>query len=118
MNISSDEREIAGGHTGLDPVTVDSLLEKLSTDDDFRAVFQANPAQALASLGADQENGKASPAPEPGDNYYCMTSTQLASKEEIAATRLLLQKHLAAAGNHNVIFCFEANKIRSALERS
>lgn len=118
MNISSNDCDNAAGHDGLDPVIVDLLLERLSTDDDFRAVFQTNPAQALASLGVGQATEGASAPPEPGDNYYCMTSTNLASKEEIAATRALLQKHLAAAGNHNVIFCFEANKIRSALDRS
>ncbi len=45
-----------------------------------------------------------------------MTTTQLASKEEIAAARTELQAHLTRAGNHAVIFCFEAERIASALD--
>ncbi len=116
MDNSYDNHDEAAGHAGLDPLIVDSLLEKLATDDAFRAIFHANPAQALAGLGA--LLGASHGIPAPGDPYYCMTTSTLASKEEIAQARALLQQHLAAAGNHNVIFCFEADRIRSALECS
>ena len=35
----------------LSEKTVDALLDKLSSDDDFRARFQANPREATRSLG-------------------------------------------------------------------
>ena len=47
-----------------------------------------------------------------------MTRERLASKEEIAAARSKLREHLMQAGNHTVVFCFEADRIDSALERS
>lgn len=39
--------------TKLSEKTVDALLDKLSTDDDFRARFQRNPCEATRSLGTD-----------------------------------------------------------------
>ena len=88
MNTSSNDCDQAPEHPGLDPVVADILLEKLSTDDAFRERFQENPGNALAS------------------------------KEEIAFAREQLAKHLSQRGNHNVIFCFEADRIASALDRS
>lgn len=51
-----------------------ALLQKLATDDDYRARYEEKPAAALAELGVSLEtivNLKAS----------CLTSTSLASKE-------------------------------------
>lgn len=39
----------------LSEKTVDALLDKLSSDDDFRARFQANPRAATRSLGTGDE---------------------------------------------------------------
>ncbi|MGH8053829.1 MAG: NHLP-related RiPP peptide [Stenotrophomonas sp.] len=118
MSTFSDDCSKTPEHAGIDPKVADILLEKLSTDDDFRATFQADPVLALASLGVAQASAMVGQTPQPGDNFYCMTTNTLASKEEIAAARAQLQQHLAAAGNHSVVFCFEADKIRSTLERS
>lgn len=118
MNTFSDDCDKTPEHAGIDPEIVDILLEKLSTDDDFRATFQADPVRALAGLGVTEAAAMVGRTPQPGDNFYCMTTNTLASKEEIAATRAKLQQHLAAAGNHNVIFCFEADMVCSTLERS
>lgn len=106
--------ENTAGHPGLDPVIVDTLLDKLSSDDAFRELFHANPAHALATLGV--EVPQAQQAPGAGDPFYCMTTTRLAGKEEIAAARSELQAHLTNSGNHTVIFCFEADKVASALD--
>ena len=39
----------------LSEKTVDALLDKLASDDDFRARFQANPRAAARSLGTNDE---------------------------------------------------------------
>jgi putative modified peptide len=39
----------------LSEKTIDAVLDKLSTDDDFRASFQANPREATRSLGIDDD---------------------------------------------------------------
>lgn len=116
MSNGSNNDDAAAGHPGLDAVMADTLLEKLSSDDGFRALFHANPIQALADLGVDAAQALAPVAPGVGDPFYCMTTTQLASKEEVAAARTELQAHLTRAGNHAVIFCFEAERIASALD--
>lgn len=53
MSNGSNNDDAAAGHPGLDAVMADTLLEKLSSDDGFRALFHANPIQALADLGVD-----------------------------------------------------------------
>ncbi|MGR4895435.1 NHLP-related RiPP peptide [Stenotrophomonas sp. LARHCG68] len=118
MNTSSNDCDQTPEHPGLDPVVADILLEKLSTDDAFRERFQENPGNALASLGVAEAQALIDHAPKPGDLFYCMTTHSLASKEEIAFAREQLAKHLSQRGNHNVIFCFEADRIASALDRS
>jgi len=39
----------------LSEKTIDAVLDKLATDDDFRASFQKNPREATRSLGVDDE---------------------------------------------------------------
>ncbi len=58
---------------------VDQILEKLSTDDAFRAQFQADPAGTLQQLGVTIAPGQISAAPV------------LASKEDIAKVRADVQ---------------------------
>ncbi|SBV37754.1 conserved hypothetical protein [uncultured Stenotrophomonas sp.] len=118
MNNCFNNEGSAAGHPGLDAVTADTLLEKLSSDDAFRELFNANPILALAELGVDAAQALAPQAPSADDPFYCMTTNQLASKEEIAAARIELQAHLTKAGNQTVIFCFEADKIASTLDNN
>ena len=74
----------------LSEKTVDALLDKLGNDDGFRTQFQANPRQALASLGhapaADKSVGDGA--------WACMSVKQLASKEAIQASRAALRQQL------------------------
>ncbi|MCC8446540.1 NHLP-related RiPP peptide [Xanthomonas translucens] len=105
-------------HDPLPADIADRLLELLSSDDAFRASFQENPVAALASLGykpADQELAADPAPPKQGAPFYCMTSQQLASKEEIAKARKELVSHLTVGGNHHVIFAFEAGKVASTV---
>jgi putative modified peptide len=71
--------------------TVNTLLDKLSSDDDFRTLFQKSPREALAQCGhkaAIQSNDLASGA------WACCATNQLASKEVIAKSRDALRTQL------------------------
>lgn len=68
---------------------VAELLEKLSSDDDFRAIFEKSPAAALAKLGYSPREASASAA-------LCLQVVSLASKEQIRASRAELQSALSA----------------------
>lgn len=72
--------------------TVDTLLDKLSSDDDFRAQFQKNPRQALAAAG----HAPARDATVTDGAWACMDVKQLASKEAIRASRDALRTQLLA----------------------
>jgi putative modified peptide len=80
--------------------TVDTLLDKLATDDDFRATFSKNPRAALASVGH-------KPSADPGvaeGAWTCLAVSQLASKEAIKASRdALRQQLLSAKSGHSPI---------------
>jgi putative modified peptide len=84
----------------LSPETADALLEKLATDDGFRALFQKDPRAALAQVG---DKASADSAIEEGA-WSCMAVGELASKETIQATRDALRKQLvsAQAGQHPI----------------
>jgi putative modified peptide len=75
----------------LPPSVVDSLLDRLGNDDDFRDQFRADPRSALASLGF-------SPAADPSIKqgiWACMAVNELASKHAIRATRDQLREQLS-----------------------
>jgi putative modified peptide len=77
----------------LSEETVDALLDKLSSDDDFRDSFQKNPRRALASLG----HGPSADAKVQSGAWSCMTVSRLASKDSIKASRDTLRKQLLSA---------------------
>ncbi|AZR36814.1 NHLP-related RiPP peptide [Xanthomonas vasicola] len=103
-------------HRPFDASTADRLLELLSNNDDFRDCFQSNPAQALAQIGIAGTSADKS-VPSAGEHYYCMTTNQLASKQDIALARAELQSYLTEKTNHTVIFAFDSESIRSTLLR-
>jgi putative modified peptide len=72
---------------------VTALLDKLSSDDDFRGKFQADPKSALASLGF-----KPAAAAGPNDKgaWSCCQVSALASKESIKASRAALHEQLTS----------------------
>lgn len=63
---------------------VDQLLDKLSTDDAFRTLFESDPEAALTKLGY---------TPPPG-SCDCMRSSKLADKKTIAATGAAMREQL------------------------
>ena len=72
--------------------TVDTLLDKLSSDDGFRDQFQKDPRQALAAIG----HAPAKDAAVDDGAWACMDVKQLASKEAIQASRDALRTQLLA----------------------
>jgi len=78
----------------LSEKTVDTLLDKLSCDDDFRAKFQANPREALAAAG---HHAAAKSKDSDKGMWLCLQTAQLASKETIKASRDLLRQQLLSS---------------------
>ena len=84
----------------LSAETADALLDKLSSDDDFRSLFQNNPRAALAEVGHVEA---ADPSIKSGA-WDCCAVKQLAPKEAIKASRDALRKMLLSAqAGHNPI---------------
>ena len=75
---------------------VDSLLDKLSSDDAFREQFQNSPRAALASLG---HQAAASAKDSDAGAWTCMTTTSLASKEAIKASHVALRLQLLTSAS-------------------
>jgi putative modified peptide len=72
--------------------TIEALLDKLGSDDTFRDLFQRDPRAALASVGhAEAKEG----GPAEG-LWACCATQQLASKEQIRASRQKLRAQLLA----------------------
>jgi putative modified peptide len=88
-----------GNGPKLDRKTVNSLLDKLSTDDDFRALFESDPESALAELGwqpsSDDDAARTSLVAAGGGACLMKAGSSLASKEAIAADRAALADSLA-----------------------
>ncbi|MEO8003022.1 MAG: NHLP-related RiPP peptide [Arenimonas sp.] len=73
---------------------VDKLLDKLSSDNEFRAAFQKNPRIALAYLGHD---AAAKAGGEDQGAWMCMKCDKLASPEAIKASRDELKKQFLSS---------------------
>jgi putative modified peptide len=94
----------------LDPKVVRTLLDRLSTDDDFRDLFQADPHAALVEAGwkrtAGHEAAASLAAPiedaalSGGNCLRLADGVQLASKEKISAQRGKLEKSLSGIVNY------------------
>ncbi|HDS1217703.1 NHLP-related RiPP peptide [Stenotrophomonas maltophilia] len=76
---------------------VQQLLERLSSDDDFRKAFAADPGQALLDLGADEDCVRACHTP----------LATLGSKAEFAKAAPRLRELLDARASFTVPFLFE-----------
>lgn len=106
--------------TKLSPAVVSRLLDLLCSDDDFRDLFKRDPMGALIysghSFSTDQQDAELREVqffPE----LRCLLVGELAPKEEIAATRDLIQNYLLSTGTHTVVFAFEAGKVLVTLDR-
>ncbi len=103
-NMANNESE----HPPVDPQVAERLLALLSSDDAYRSRFSKDPTAALAEVGHRLPEGV-----EP----LCMSTNQLAPKEEIAAAHEQLKSFLMSSAAYNIPHCLEAGKISSALPR-
>jgi putative modified peptide len=69
--------------TPLAPELVDKLLQKLGTDNKFRAAFRRDPTAAMLRLGA--------PADFKKGKWDCIRPRRLASKEAIRTARAIIR---------------------------
>lgn len=73
---------------------VDKLLDKLSSDNEFRAVFQKSPRIALAYLGHD---AAAYASDTDKGAWACLHCTELASAASIKKSRDALRTQMLSA---------------------
>lgn len=95
----------------LDPQIADTLLDRLGSDDDYRELFQRDPAQALAQIGyqppmfgdlGTQAVGFSVQDQEMNASVAgCLQVSGLASKETIQGSRAELRSMLTSAIAHN-----------------
>lgn len=87
------------GPAPLDPNVIKTLLDLLSSDDDFRSLFQQDAGAALRQAGhkppstEGMKTGLAAPA-SAGNCLQMKSTDSLASKEDIARDRAKLESTL------------------------
>lgn len=86
---------MAGKGPKLDKKTAHKLLDKLSSDDDFRAAFEASPHEALAQLGWEPEPAAQTGLVAGGGGACLAAGVTLAPKETIADDRDALVEALS-----------------------
>lgn len=75
----------------LTSAQADALLDKLSSDDDFRALLLSDPAKALRQIGAPEELAA------------CFANCkQLADPETLKASRAVIQQQLGSTLSANI----------------
>ncbi|MBN8738833.1 MAG: hypothetical protein BGP24_12930 [Lysobacterales bacterium 69-70] len=75
----------------LTPTQVDTLLDKLGSDDQFRALLLSDPASALRQIGAPEELAA------------CFAKCkQLADPQTLKASRSAIQKQLGGTMSANI----------------
>jgi putative modified peptide len=93
----------------LDAKVASKLLDKLSTDNEFRRLFKNDPAAALTKVGHQ--------IPADGLSGCCTSIASIAPKREILAARDALNTYLTSTSSQTVVFCFESGKVASSLRR-
>jgi putative modified peptide len=88
----------------LPDAVVDTLLDKLASDDDFRLRFTNDTRDALASIGYMPAADKSIIV----GTWFCLRVEQLASKEAIQAGRAALRERLTSAFIPLMPFALEA----------
>lgn len=81
-------KKTAGRTPALDPKVADKLLDKLSTDNDFRRLFKSDPAAALAKVGHPKDAAALTGG--------CCQLDSIAPKAQIVKSRDELKTMLAA----------------------
>ena len=94
----------------LPEAVVDTLLDKLGSDDAFRAQFVSDTRGALASIGFEA----AADASVSQGIWACMSVTDLASKEVIRASRVELSRQLSKKGVFSPFHLEAGRHVRAA----
>ncbi|UKE62239.1 NHLP-related RiPP peptide [Xanthomonas translucens pv. poae] len=89
-----------------------SLIDRLSSDEDFRNLFVTDPAKALRDAGVPEQIVQATVG-----EGKCLDVKNLAPKEELAAAKSLLLEYLTSKSAYHVVHCFESGKIDSTLRK-
>jgi putative modified peptide len=85
-------------YSNIPAALADQLLDKLATDDEFRAAFTENPAKMLESLGYVRAAEEPTEALDP---FSACSVKELASKEAILAAKEQLKKALMVGTSYN-----------------
>jgi putative modified peptide len=70
----------------------DKLLDRLSSDDDFRSYFKKDPRGALSMLGYDEPAG----TPTNDSALACMQCESMPTKATFTKSRAAYKKHLTS----------------------
>ena len=89
----------------LDPKVTKKLLDKLSTDNEFRRLFKKDAGAALAKVGYKVEAG----ATSAGGCMQLKTTDRIASKEKIVRDRAKLERTLNSVVNFSCTDDFSAD---------
>lgn len=87
----------------LPAAVADALLDRLSTDEAFRATFRRSPKEALAELGYAPARGASLKTAAGEDAWACLHGEGLPSAEALVATRDALRAQLTS-GMTDVVF--------------
>lgn len=80
----------------LDPKVASKLLDKLSTDNEFRRLFKKDPRAALIQAGYKLPKGDAGAAAELDRICGCMSVQRIAPKADVLKARESLQAYFIA----------------------
>lgn len=96
--MATKKTSASGKAAPLDPKVAGKLLDKLSTDNDFRRLFKKDPKAALLSVGH-----KEAGAGDGGGIYDCCQVDRIAPKAEIVKARDELLKQFTAGMSQSPI---------------
>ncbi|MEO6102170.1 MAG: NHLP-related RiPP peptide [Pseudoxanthomonas sp.] len=93
----------SGKAAPLDPKVAGKLLDKLSTDNEFRRLFKKDPKAALIQAGHKVPKGDADAAARFEQLCACATVQNIAPKADIVKARQEIMANLTAGIGHQPI---------------
>ena len=106
----------SGKAAPLDPKVAGKLLDKLSTDNEFRRLFKSDPRAALIQAGHKLPKGDAEAAARFEQLCGCAKVTNIAPKADIQKARQEIMANLTAGLGHQPIQLNAANPVRRVLK--
>ncbi len=96
----------------LDPKVASKLLDKLSTDNEFRRLFKKDPRTALIQAGYKLPKGDAEAAARFEQLCGCAKVESIATKSDIRKSRQEIMANLTAGLGHQPIQLNASNPVR------